>query len=175
MEPPVGSGLGVTELLLYRFLHGATAGQPDSSLWPEIWQLNGLQDDRQTGQTALRYSLAYAGYAAATLATARTPAYLEPASQILKSVFDRLLQHRVWAYWDIPGRCGQPWVKDCVLFNHSMADLQADSYGWLQSLPNTSLDDPVASGNIMLSAHVASIGLLYEALSGDETLSREGE
>ena len=100
---------------------------------------------------------------------------LGAASQILKSVFDRLILPEVWAYWRTPGVCGQPWVEECSLLNISMAHLQANSYSWQQSLPDTPLNDPVSTANIMYSAHVASIGLLYEAFSGDATLSTDGE
>eukprot|EP00966_Prymnesium_polylepis_P268043 6192292-Prymnesium_polylepis.2 len=86
----------------------------------------------------------------------------------------RRLQPRVWSYWDTPGVCGQPWSAECSLFNMSMARVQAGSYGWQQSAHDTPADDPVSTNNIMYSAHVASIGLLYEALSGDATLSTDG-
>ena len=81
----------------------------------------------------------------------------------------------MWAYWHTPGVCGQPWVEECSLLNISMAHLQANSYSWQQSLPDTPLNDPVSTSNIMYSGHVASIGLLYEAFSGDETLSTDGQ
>ena len=71
-------GMSEDEALLHNFLYHATANEPNASKWPAIWELNGLQDPLQTGQTALRYSLAYVGYAAAALAAARTPAYLLP-------------------------------------------------------------------------------------------------
>ena len=82
MARPLSSDTGMsdTELLLHNFLFYSTANEPNASVWPAIWQLNGLQDPLQTGQTALRYSLAYVGYAAAALAAARTPAYLLPGS-----------------------------------------------------------------------------------------------
>ena len=59
MARPLSSDTGMsdTELLLHNFLFYSTANEPNASVWPAIWQLNGLQDPLQTGQTALRYSL----------------------------------------------------------------------------------------------------------------------
>ena len=52
-----------------------------------------------------------------------------------------------------------------------MADIQADNYRWQ---PSAAPGDPVGTANIMYSAHLAHIGLLYEALSGDDSLSTTG-
>jgi len=161
--------LSDVELALLRFFDDATAGPPDQ--WPSVWEANGLQDDKQVGMTALRYSLAHMGYAAAALVYARMPAYTEPATRILLNIFKRMLQPRVWRYWTRQGTCGAPFKTNCKRHNRSMADEQKLEYTWQ---PSAELDDPVGTANIMYSAHLAHIGLLYESLSGDASLSTVG-
>ena len=99
------------QLALQRFMHNMTAGDPRE--YSELWRRNGLQSD-QTRQTALRYSLAFLGYAAAALSYTHTPAYREVcmrrvecdaqhaaqvATNVLSSCFLRMLQPVAYDYW----------------------------------------------------------------------------
>lgn len=169
-------GFGLTVMLsdlevsVLRFIDSNTAATPPN-VWPSIWDENGLQDTEQLGMTSVRYGLAHMGYAVAALIHARTPAYTAPATRILRAIFARLIEPRVWSFWNHKGRCGAPFHWQCLVKNLSMADIQADNYRWQ---PSAAPGDPVGTANIMYSAHLAHIGLLYEALSGDDSLSTTG-
>eukprot|EP00931_Biecheleriopsis_adriatica_P069775 TRINITY_DN43585_c0_g1_i1.p1 TRINITY_DN43585_c0_g1~~TRINITY_DN43585_c0_g1_i1.p1 ORF type:complete len:571 (-),score=98.80 TRINITY_DN43585_c0_g1_i1:10-1722(-) len=168
----VQPGMSSRELQLLRFLHAATEfDSKPASTWPTVWEQNGLQDEKQTSQTALRYSLAFTAYAVAVQSYVYTPAYFEPAAKILNNSFRRLILPEVWAFWNKPGTCGLPWTFRCRLQNKSMSIIQSSMYPWQ---PHAALDDPVGSANIMYSAHLALVGLLYEAFSGDHSLREAG-
>ena len=151
----------------------AEAGTSETRGWDDIWQENGIANDHdQTTATALRYSLAFSAYAVATTSFVFTPAYPGLASKILKQIFDKMLKKRVWSYWNKPGVCGQPWVEYCRLTNGSQASVQASRYPWQPRSPYPA--DPVASANIMYSGHLAQVAVLYEAFSGNTSLSAAG-
>lgn len=132
--------------------------------WPAPWH----NDHTQLGLKGLRYNVAFSAYAAAELAAAHTPAFPALAATILKDAFARLVHPDSWSYWDIPGKCGFPWSGLCEKANISMCEMNPE-------LKHSSwCPDPVRYQNVMYSGHLAHVGALYEAISGDTSLSTKG-
>jgi len=79
------------ELAAQNYLAATTFRLPPADR--EYWNIGG----DQLGTLAVRYNLAFAGYAAAMLGL-RTPAYPELTSAMLKNCIERMLQKPVWSY-----------------------------------------------------------------------------
>ena len=103
---------------------------------------------------ALRFQLAYMSYALALTHVHRLPA----APAVFKDPFDRLIQKilspDVWLYWHYVSTGNGP-------FNRSLGERPAE---W----------DPVANDNIMYSAYVQSMALMFHYLFRDGKYSDEG-
>ena len=124
--------------------------------------------DRQAGLSAVRYPIAFAAYAVAELAAAQTPAFPGLAASLLRDAFARLVSPTSWAYWDKVGECGWPFSDLCRAHNLTMCELNPH-----HPLANH-CPDPVKYQNVMYSAHLAQVGALYEAFSGDASLTTDG-
>uniref|UniRef100_A0A7S3GFR5 Linalool dehydratase/isomerase domain-containing protein n=1 Tax=Palpitomonas bilix TaxID=652834 RepID=A0A7S3GFR5_9EUKA len=96
-------------------------------LHPTSWSSWDTHDEGQLGLDSYRYPLAFLGYTFASIAEELTPAYSELASDVLKNVFDRLLDKRVWEFWgqkqkyglsycETNLRLGAHWCPDPVFY-----------------------------------------------------------
>jgi len=113
-------------------------------------------DSRSNGQddfASLRYQLAYAAFALAVAHRYRLPA----APGVFKGTFDRLIQKmllpEVWMYW---------------------RDTSSGNAVFNAHLPMESEWDPVRRDNIMYSAYVQVMSLLYAYLFEDDRYARPG-
>lgn len=100
-----------------------------------------------------RFQLAYMAYALALAHVHRLPA----APGLFKGTFERLIEKmllpEVWMYWRDASRGG-------AIFNAHLADQLREEW------------DPVVRDNIMYSAYVASMALLYHYLFDDDRYAR---
>lgn len=103
---------------------------------------------------ALRFQLAYMSYALALTHVHRLPA----APGLFRGPFDSLIQKMlspdVWTYWHYVSTGNGP-------YNQSLGELPAK---W----------DPVASDNIMYSAYIQTMALMYHYLFRDAKYAQEG-
>jgi TM2 domain-containing membrane protein YozV len=100
----------------------------------------------QFGQTALRYQIAFVGYALAQAQYLKLPAYAGPIRQALDNLIQRMLDKRVWGYWRVENLWGN-WDAN---------------------------PDPVAKDNVMYSGHLANLIGLYELLFADPKYDQPG-
>jgi len=99
-ESPALPDLTRRELSLLRWFGSITTDLPKAER-ERIWSMRGgkpLGPD-QLGFTAVRYHLAFTGYAMAC-ALQRTPAYVGRTRRLLGSVMEMLLEPRVWGYME---------------------------------------------------------------------------
>ena len=118
------------------------------------WAHMGIRTSWQENFEALRYQLAYMSYAIALAHFNRLP----NAPGYFRSTFDRLVQKMllpdVWYYWRETSRGG------------GSANLEAPtSEGWI---------DPVWRDNIMFSAYIQSMSVLYHFLFDDDKYTQPG-
>jgi hypothetical protein len=118
--------------------------------WSGMMGRSSLQEDFG----ALRFQLAYMAYALALAHVHRLPA----APAVFRKPYDRLLQKMlspdVWTYWHYVSTGNGP-------LNKSLGELPAQ---W----------NPVETDNIMFSAYVQSMALLYHYLFDDPKYAAEG-
>ncbi|MDY0749015.1 hypothetical protein SNE35_31240 [Paucibacter sp. R3-3] len=126
-----------------------------SRLPPNDWSLMGGRSIGQDDFGAYRFQLAYMAYAVALTYIHRMPAAPGLFKPLFRRLFDKLLLPEVWMYWRDVSRGGS-------IFNrHLTARYQEE---W----------DPVRRDNIMYSAYVQSLALLYSYLFDDDALSSPG-
>lgn len=118
------------------------------------WAHMGIRTAWQENFEALRYQLAYMAYAVGLTHFNRVPA----APGYFRSTFDRLVQKMllpdVWYYWRETSRGGGSANMDAPI-----------SDGWI---------DPVVRDNIMFSAYVQSMSVMYDFLFNDDKYARPG-
>lgn len=122
---------------------------------PNDWS---MMQGRGTGQDdfgGYRFQLAYMAYALALTHRHRLPA----APGVFKPVFERLIEKmllpEVWMYWERVSRGGS-------VFNAQISDKLKEEW------------DPVVRDNIMYSAYVQSMALLYNYLFEDPRYAEPG-
>ncbi len=104
----------------------------------------------QNANFALRYQIAFAGYAVAALATL-TPAYRRPYAAALRCTVERMLSYDTWRYWQhTPG-------------------VPAEDDAQHKASP-----DPLAWGNVQYAGHLSTLLGLYAKLSGDHHYAEPG-
>jgi hypothetical protein len=122
---------------------------------PNDWS---LMQGRGTGQDdfgAYRFQLAYMAYALALAHVHRLPAAPGVFKPIFVRLIDKILLPEVWLYWRDASRGGS-------IFNaHLSADYREE---W----------NPVVRDNIMYSAYVQSMALLYNYLFDDDRYAQPG-
>ena len=125
-----------------------------ANLLPDDWSGMMGRSTLQEDFGSLRFQLAYMSYALALTHAHRLPA----AQAMFKAPFDNLIQKMlspdVWSYWHYVSTGNGP-------FNHSLGELPPE---W----------NPVVTDNIMYSAYVQSMALMYHYLFRDDKYAREG-
>jgi hypothetical protein len=122
---------------------------------PNDWSLMGGKGLGQDDFGGYRFQLAYLSYALALTHAHRLPA----APGVFKPLFDRAIQKmllpEVWIYWKDTSRGG-------AAFNQHLSESYHEEY------------NPVVRDNIMYSAYVQSMALLFNYLFDDDTYARPG-
>lgn len=131
-----------------RHILNLAARLPDD--WSGMQGRTTLQEDFG----ALRFQLAYMAYALGLAHVHRLPAAPAVFRQPFDSLIGKILSPDVWTYWHYVGTGNGP-------FNKSLGELPAQ---W----------DPVVRDNIMYSAYVQSMALLYHYLFRDDKYAAEG-
>ena len=119
------------------------------------WSQMGGRSIGQDDFGAYRFQLAYMAYAAALTHVHRMPAAPGLFKPLIRRLFDKLLLPEVWLYWRDVSRGGS-------VFNRHLTDKYQEEW------------DPVRRDNIMFSAYVQSVALLYSYLFDDDTLANSG-
>jgi hypothetical protein len=115
----------------------------------------------------LRYQIAFSSYGVALAHAHFTPAFSRRASSVLHHAIRKMLDIDTYYYWSDPKSCGQPWRSFCEKHNVSMSQINLQGCeGWK--------GDPVFSDNVMYSAHLFKMMVLYQAISGDQKFSTYG-
>ena len=131
--------------------HFANLSRQPENDWSSMQGRGAGQDDFG----GYRFQLAYMAYALALAYRHRLPA----APGLFKPTFERLIEKmllpEVWMYWARVSRGGS-------VFNMHMADQLKEQW------------DPVARDNIMYSAYIQSMALLYNYLFDDDRYSKPG-
>ncbi len=126
-----------------------------SSQLPNDWSLMHGKAGNQDDFVGLRFQLAYSTYTLALAHFHRLP----NAPGVFKPVFERLIEKmlapEVWMYWRDTSRGGS-------MFNAHLADGYHSQW------------DPVAKDNIMYSAYVQSMTLMYNYLFDDDRYAQPG-
>lgn len=108
----------------------------------EWWNIGG----HQFGLFAMRYNIAFAGYAAAALGMRGNPEQKATVGRILDHFIMRYLKREVWAYSQSPNYWGKkPWAPD-----------------------------PCYRENVMYTGHLLQLLALYEKFTGDTKYWTEG-
>lgn len=122
---------------------------------PNDWSLMQGKGIGQDDFGGYRFQLAYMAYALALTHVHRLPA----APGVFKATFERLIEKmlspEVWMYWRDTSRGG-------AVFNAHLADQLKEEW------------DPVVRDNIMYSAYVQSMALLYHYLFDDDRYTQSG-
>jgi hypothetical protein len=122
---------------------------------PNDWSLMGGKGLGQDDFGGYRFQLAYLSYALALTHAHRLPA----APGVFKPLFDRAIQKmllpEVWIYWKDTSRGG-------AAFNQHLSESYHEEY------------NPVVRDNIMYSAYVQSMALLFNYLFDDDSYARPG-
>ena len=118
------------------------------------WSLMGGRSIGQDDFGAYRFQLAYMAYAAALTHVHRMPSAPGLFKPLMRRIFDKLLLPEVWLYWHNVSRGGS-------IFNRHLSDKYQEEW------------NPVRRDNIMFSAYVQSVALLYSYLFDDDSLSKE--
>lgn len=126
-----------------------------SRLPPNDWSGMGGRSIGQDDFGAYRFQLAYMAYAAALTHVHRLPAAPGLFKPLIRRLFDKLLLPEVWLYWRDVSRGGS-------IFNRHLGDRYQEEW------------DPVRRDNIMFSAYVQSVALLYSYLFDDDSLGKPG-
>jgi hypothetical protein len=108
----------------------------------EWWDVGGSQH----GIFAKRYSIAFAGYAAAAIGMRGDAEVRARAGRVVGNCFERMLRRDVWRYSQSKGYWGlKPWAPD-----------------------------PCYRENVMYTGHLLHLLAYYELLTGDRRYRREG-
>ncbi len=126
-----------------------------SRLPPNDWSLMGGRSIGQDDFGAYRFQLAYMAYAVALTHVHRMPAAPGLFKPLFRRLFDKLLLPEVWLYWRDVSRGGS-------IFNRHLSEQYREEW------------DPVRRDNIMYSAYVQSLALLYSYLFDDDSLASAG-
>jgi hypothetical protein len=102
-----------------------------------------------------RFQLAYMAYALALTNLHRLPAAPGLFKPMFERLFDKMLLPEVWMYWHNASRGGTIW-------NRHLSDTYKEEW------------NPVGRDNIMYSAYVQSMALLYNYLFADDRYARPG-
>jgi hypothetical protein len=102
-----------------------------------------------------RFQLAYMAYALALTHVHRLPAAPGVFKPLLQTLVEKMLLPEVWMYWHNASRGG-------TIFNQHLSHAYEEQW------------DPVARDNIMYSAYVQSMALLYHYLFRDNRFAAEG-
>lgn len=125
-----------------------------AALLPDDWSGMMGRSSLQEDFGALRFQLAYMSYALALTHVHRLPA----APGLIRAPFERLIEKMlspdVWTYWHYVSTANGP-------FNNFKGEQPAE---W----------DPVVRDNIMYSAYLQSMALLYHYLFRDDRYARPG-
>lgn len=122
---------------------------------PNDWS---LMQGRGTGQDdfgGYRFQLAYMAYALALAHRHRLPAAPGVFKPVFERVIEKMLLPEVWMYWARVSRGGS-------VFNMHLSDKLGEEW------------DPVRRDNIMYSAYVQSMALLYHYLFDDDRYAAPG-
>ncbi|MBP1881852.1 hypothetical protein [Sinorhizobium mexicanum] len=122
---------------------------------PNDWSLMKGRGVGQDDFGGYRFQLAYMAYALALVHRHRLPAAPAVFQPIMKRLIDKLLLPEVWMYWHNVSRGGS-------VFNAHLARNYKEEW------------DPVGRDNIMYSAYVQSLTLLYHYLFDDPVYEQEG-
>ncbi|HUA84563.1 MAG TPA: hypothetical protein VMB85_11930 [Bryobacteraceae bacterium] len=117
-----------------------------------------LMKGRSFGQDdfgGYRFQLAYMTYALALAHVHRLPAAPGLFKPIFERLFEKMLLPEVWIYWHDASRGGTVW-------NRHLSDSYKEEW------------DPVGRDNIMYSAYVQSMALLYNYLFADDRYAHPG-
>lgn len=88
---------------------------------------------------------------------------------MLHDLFQRMVDPKAWSYWSRAPLCGMPWKKFCAVHRTSMCTVDNIMYHHGAGCP-----DPVREANIMYSAHLSQMALLYQLHSHNSSLSTSG-
>ncbi|MGQ4615147.1 linalool dehydratase/isomerase domain-containing protein [Nocardia sp. R7R-8] len=122
---------------------------------PNDWS---LMLGKATGQDdfgGYRFQLAYMAYALALTHVHRLPNAPGVFKPVFERIMDKILLPEVWLYWRDSSRGGN-------VFNAHLMDRLHEAW------------DPVARDNIMYSAYVQSLSLMYHYLFGDDRYAQPG-
>lgn len=122
---------------------------------PNDWFLMKGRAHGQEDFGAYRFQLAYMVYALALTHVHRLPAAPGVFKPIFERLIDKMLLPEVWMYWRDVSRGGS-------IFNAHLASGYHEEW------------DPVVRDNIMYSAYVQSMALLYNYLFGDDRYAKSG-
>lgn len=122
---------------------------------PNDWSLMKGRGFGQDDFGAYRFQLAYMLYALALTHLHRLPAAPGFFKPIYERLFDKLLLPEVWTYWHDTSRGGS-------IFNQHLAHTYKEEW------------DPVGRDNIMYSAYIQSLALLFNYLFDDDRYAKPG-
>ncbi|MGQ4598710.1 linalool dehydratase/isomerase domain-containing protein [Nocardia sp. R6R-6] len=122
---------------------------------PNDWSLMQGKANGQDDFGGYRFQLAYMAYALALTHFHRLPNAPGVFKPVLERLIDKLLLPEVWMYWRDSSRGGS-------VFNAHLSDGYHEQW------------DPVVRENIMYSAYVQSITLMYHYLFGDDRYAHPG-
>jgi len=122
---------------------------------PNDWSLMKGKGVGQDDFGAYRFQLAYMAYALALTHIHRMPAAPGLFKPTFERLFQKLLLPEVWLYWHNVSRGGS-------VFNAHLAHTYKEEW------------DPVGRDNIMYSAYVQSLALLYNYVFADDRYAKPG-
>lgn len=108
---------------------------------------------------ALRYQLAFASYALASMSQ-RTPAYQAPYAHALRGGLEKMLDVATWGYWHTP----EPSSAGGGLVSSGHVAVLVSPH---QRGPTGPPSDPIVCDNLQYSGHLSTMLGLYEKVSGD--------
>ena len=121
---------------------------------PDDWSGMQGQTTMQEDFGGLRFQLAYMSYALALTHVHRLPAAPGLFKKPFEQLIDKMLSPDVWSYWHYVSTGNGP-------INRAQGELPAE---W----------NPVGKDNIMYSAYIQSMALLYHYIFRDDRYAREG-
>jgi hypothetical protein len=122
---------------------------------PNDWSLMQTKDVGQMDFGGYRFQLSYMAYALALAHVHRLPHAPGVFKPVFERLIDKMLSPEVWLYWRDVSRGGN-------VFNAHLAHGYSEEW------------DPVAKDNIMYSAYVQSLTLLYHHLFNDDRYTKPG-
>lgn len=122
---------------------------------PNDWSFMGGKAVGQDDFGGYRFQLAYLTYALALTHQHRLPAAPGVFKPLVAKAIEKMLLPEVWIYWKDTSRGG-------AAFNAHISDRYTEEY------------NPVARDNIMYSAYVQSMALLFNYLFDDDRYARPG-